>query len=204
MTGSLMSPPPVTRWNASLSPAIGVDGMPAEQRPPVTTDELTQAVRQFGPRLHAVARRYFACEAEADDAVQDGLVAAIRHLSRFRHHSRLETWLHRIVVNACLMRLRAERRRPTIPLDEELSGPLTDHDPSVWDREEARHGVRLALRQLTESQQAVIRLRYFEGFNTAQTAELLGLTPEVVKTRLHRSCRALRRVLETAVGETQW
>jgi RNA polymerase sigma-70 factor (ECF subfamily) len=191
MTSSLLDPPALNRCDASSSA-----GVPDRPRSGLASDELAESLRMFGPRLHAVARRYFPCEADAADAVQDALVAAVRHLPQFQQHSRLETWLHRIVVNACLMRLRTARRRPTVPLDEAAYRLPTDGETSPLDREETRQSVRRALRQLTTAQQTVIRLRYFEGFNTAETAELLGLTTEVVKTRLHRSCRALRGVLE--------
>ena len=69
-------------------------------------------VRDQGGRLLAVARRFLRDEEEARDAVQEGFLSAWRALDRFDQGSRLSTWLHRIVVNACLMRLRTRRRRP--------------------------------------------------------------------------------------------
>lgn len=198
MTATLSLPirrPSRTRAAAVVERPAPVPQRRTESPPSLTRDDLEAAVQQFGPRLHAVARRYFSCDADADDAVQDALVSAVRHLAEFRSGSRLETWLHRIVVNACLMKLRSQRRRPTVPLNDNLD-PLPDNGPTPQEREETHHAVRAALLQLTESQRTVIQLRYFEGFNTAQTAELLGLTREVVKTRLHRSCRALQRALE--------
>jgi RNA polymerase sigma-70 factor (ECF subfamily) len=164
--------------------------------PAVSPQELDAVVRRHSGRMLAIARRYFACEADCADAVQDALMAAVRHLPRFRGGCKLETWLYRIVVNACLMKLRARSRRATVGLEGcEAVAPAAP-DEATLSREESRQLVRRALQQLSESQRTVIQLRYFEGFNTEETAELLGLQTAAVKTRLHRSCRALARLLK--------
>jgi RNA polymerase sigma-70 factor (ECF subfamily) len=165
-------------------------------KPAASLQELDAVVRLHGDRLLAIARRYFACDADCADAVQDALTAAVRHLPRFRGGCKLETWLFRIVVNACLMKLRKRSRQATMPLEScEESAPAASREFPL-SREETRQMVRKALSRLSESQRAVIQLRYFEGFNTEETAELLGLQKAAVKTRLHRSCRALGRLLK--------
>jgi len=160
----------------------------------VTMAELEAAIAAHQGRMLRVARRYFACEADCADAVQEALLAAVRHLWKFRGGCRLETWLYRIVVNACLMKLRAQSRQRTVPLDGMDIANEGGADPMLTG-EERRRIVRQALTRLSESQRTVIQLRYFEGFTTDETAELLGIQPSAVKTRLHRSCRALGRLL---------
>lgn len=163
----------------------------------VSLQELDAVVRLHGDRLLAIARRYFACDADCADAVQDALAAAVRHLPRFRGGCRLETWLHRIVVNACLMKLRKQSRQATVALDAYDESPAAPSGEFILSREETRQLVRNALSRLSERQRTVIQLRYFEGFNTEETAQLLGLQTAAVKTRLHRSCRALGRLLKS-------
>ncbi len=158
--------------------------------------DLEKTVRQYGPRFLAVARRYLSCEAECADAVQDAMVSALRQLPRFRGMCKLETWLHRIVVNACLMKLRTLSRHRMPSLDELL--PIEEEVVTTdrIDETETHTLLRAALSCLPESQRSVIQLRYFEGFSTNETAELLGTNAAVVKTRLHRGCRALRESLQ--------
>ena len=79
-----------------------------------------ELVRAHTSRLLAVARRYLRSEEDARDAVQEGFVAAFRSIARFQGGSSLSTWLHRIVINACLMRLRSSRRRPETSIEELL------------------------------------------------------------------------------------
>jgi len=79
-------------------------------------DAFERLVREHGGRLLAVARRFLREEEEARDAVQECFLSAFRALDRFDQASRLSTWLHRIVINACLMRLRTRRRKPEEPI----------------------------------------------------------------------------------------
>lgn len=153
-------------------------------------------IRISGDRWLKLARRYFDCEADCADAVQDALVAAVRHWPNFRGSCRIETWLHRIVTNTCLMKLRSQSRRRVSSSDVDNMAQR----PAERTIDERRQMVRDALVQLTQSQRTVIQLRYFEGFSTKEAAELLGIEPDAVKTRLHRSCRALGRVLRNQTG----
>lgn len=155
------------------------------------------------PRFLAVAGRYLACEAECADAVQDAFVAALRHIARFRGTCRLETWVHRILVNVCLMRLRSRSRSITTSLDDRLLPgciPSRDVLADLAGDDETRQQLSQALRQLPQSQQTVVRLRFFEGFSTAETAQLLGLSPSIVKARLYRAARSLKHLLIDGVS----
>lgn len=166
-----------------------------------------ELVRTYGSRLLAVTRRMLPTEEDARDAVQDAFLSAFRSLDRFEGHARLYTWLHRIAVNAALMRLRTRRRKPEEPLDPLL--PVYDKDGhhierfSSWaepadralERQETRALVRRLIGELPESYRTVLVLRDIEGLDTAETAERLGVTPTAAKIRLHRARQALRTLL---------
>jgi RNA polymerase sigma-70 factor (ECF subfamily) len=165
-------------------------------------------VRSQGPRLLAVARRLLRNEDDARDALQDALLSAFRSLDGFAGEARLSTWLHRIVVNACLMKLRTRRRRPEEPLDDLLPGFLEDGHhavhPAEWmepvdaalEKRENREFVRACIDRLPERYRTVLVLRDIEELDTEQTARALGTSTAVVKLRLHRARQALRTLLE--------
>jgi RNA polymerase sigma-70 factor (ECF subfamily) len=165
-----------------------------------------QLVRSHAPRMLAVARRLLGDGEDARDAVQEAFGSAFRSIGSFAGQARLSTWLHRIVVNAALMRLRTRRRKPEQPLDDLLPRFESDghrRDPGgPWqpaerlERREARKLVRDAIERLPESYRTVLVLRDIEGLDTAQAAELLGVSTGVVKTRLHRARQALRTLLD--------
>ena len=168
-------------------------------------------VRRHAGRLLAVARRFLSCEADAADAVQDAFLSAFRALGSFREGSALGTWLHRIVVNACLSKLRSRRRRPETSLDLlpafDESGQHTASVPpwsrgaeDVLSREETRAQVRACIDRLPESYRTVLLLRDIEALDTEEAARALGTTPGAVKVSLHRARQALRRLLEPVVA----
>ena len=174
-------------------------------------DELAfeRLVREQGGRLLALARRFLRDEEEARDAVQEGFLSAYKALDRFDQGSRLSTWLHRIVVNACLMRLRSRRRRPEEPIEDFLprfqaDGHQVRHPTPEWEgsaetllaQSQTREIVREAIDRLPESYRTVLLLRDIEEFSTQETARSLGVTENAVKVRLHRARQALRGLLE--------
>jgi len=169
-------------------------------------DAYAELVDAYGPRLFAVARRLMATDDDAHDAVQDGLLQAFRAIDAFQGASALSTWMHRIVVNAALMRLRARRSRPELALDDVVPGAVEDACPwgapraetseDALIRKELRCRVLMGIAKLPESYRTVLVLRDIEERSTAQTARALGITSNAVKTRLHRARRALRTILE--------
>jgi RNA polymerase sigma-70 factor (ECF subfamily) len=173
-------------------------------------DELAfeQLVRMEGPRLLAVARRFLRREQDAQDAVQDAFVAAFRALPTFEGNSRISTWLHRIVINVALMRIRSSRRRPEASIDDFLPQFLEDgHHAAEFQewrlpsdvrllREELRERIRQAIDRLPDSYRTVLLLRDIEQLDTDEAARALGTTPNAVKIRLHRARQALRALLE--------
>jgi RNA polymerase sigma-70 factor (ECF subfamily) len=165
-----------------------------------------ELVRRHGAHLLAVARRLLGDGEDARDAVQDAFASAFRAIGSFAGEARLSTWLHRIAVNAALMKLRTRRRRPEQPIDDLLPVFEADghrRDPGgPWqpaerlERRELRKRVRDAIEQLPEGYRTVLVLRDIEELDTAEVAELLGVTAGVVKTRLHRARQALRALLD--------
>lgn len=171
-------------------------------------------VREYGPQMLAVARRLLRCEQDAADALQDAFVSAFQGVGAFAGTCRLSTWLHRITVNACLMRLRAQgrRRRHEVALDDLLPGfddtdhherpvaPWADQPPARAAAAELRARVRACIDRLPQAYRLVLLLRDIEELDTAETARLLGCSPANVKTRLHRARLALRTLLVESVG----
>jgi RNA polymerase sigma-70 factor (ECF subfamily) len=150
-------------------------------------------VRTHAGAMLAVARRFFADAEDAADAVQDAFVSAFRGMRAFAESARLGTWLHRITVNACLMKVRARKRRPNVSLDDRPI-PARVEEAEVHRAETCRR-VRAAVSQLPAAYRAVVQLRDFDGLDTAETAARLGTSVEVVKTRLHRARHALKALL---------
>ncbi len=166
-------------------------------------------VRSHGPRLLALTRRLLRNEEDAKDAVQDAFLSAFKSLDSFEGGAQVSTWLHRIAVNAALMKLRSRRRKPESAIDDLFPAFLEDghhatHPPEwvesagvLLERRENRDFVRLCIEQLPESYRTVLILRDIEELDTEEAARLLGVTPNVVKVRLHRARQALRSLLET-------
>ncbi len=171
-------------------------------------EALATFVRKYGGRMLAVARQFFSCEHDCADAVQDAFVSAFRSLDRFEGGSSLGTWLHRIQVNACLMKLRTRSRSRTVSITDLLPRfneagrhadpvqPWSDAPTSRLSREETRDQVRACIDRLPECYRAVLLLRDIEELDTEETAKRLGIAAGAVKTRLHRARQALRTLLD--------
>jgi RNA polymerase sigma-70 factor (ECF subfamily) len=168
-----------------------------------------QLVREQGGRMLAVARRLLRSDDDAADAVQEAFISAFRAINGFEGGARLSTWLHRIVVNASLMRLRTRSRRPEVSIEELLPKFFEDghhvDEPNEWrspgplaaiERQELRDLVREQIDKLPADYRTVLMLRDIEGLDTKETAELLGVTPNAAKIRLHRARLALRGMLD--------
>ncbi len=168
-----------------------------------------ELVRAYSGRLLSVARRMLRNDEDARDAVQEGFLSAFRAIQKFNGDCRLFTWLHRIVVNAALMKIRTRSRRPEESIEDMLPRFLEDghhaEPTSDWgsasallEQRETRERVRAAIDRLPESYRTVLMLRDIDELDTAETAQLLGLTPNTVKIRLHRARQALAKLLEPA------
>jgi len=165
-------------------------------------------VRTQGGRMLAVARRFLRDPEEARDVVQESFINAFRSLDSFSGSARLSTWLHRIVVNSALMRIRTRRRSPETPIDELLPKFVEDghqvHPSVEWaetaqtalERSETRGLVRRCIDRLPEAYRTILILRDIEEVETEEAARLLGITGNAVKIRLHRARQALRGLLD--------
>jgi RNA polymerase sigma-70 factor (ECF subfamily) len=167
-------------------------------------DGFAELVRRHRDRLWAVALRTVGDREEAADALQDALLNAHRNAARFRGDSAVTTWLHRIVVNACLDRLRRRQAHPTVPLpdgnrdDDRPSGPepaapATDHDTALV--------VRDALAALPAEQRASIVLVDVQGYPVAEVAVMLGVAEGTVKSRCARGRARMAVTLGFLRGE---
>jgi RNA polymerase sigma-70 factor (ECF subfamily) len=158
--------------------------------------------RRHRDRLWAVALRTTGDREEAADALQEAMLSAHRHASRFRGESAVTTWLHRIVVNACVDRLRRRATHRTVPLpgqdagdDEERwhtgrnepAAPAYDHDTAMV--------VRQALAQLPYEQRACLVLVDLEGYAVAEVAQMLGVAEGTIKSRCSRGRARLATLL---------
>lgn len=199
---------------------------PEPTTPPVDETELVERLRAgdeeafaemmraHGGRLLSTARRLMGNDADAQDAFQDGMISAFRSIDRFEGQSRLATWLHRIVVNAALMRLRSARRRREESVEDLLpsytaGGHLREY-PERWDapadallqREEVREAVRDAIEKLPDKYRIPLLLRDIEELSTDEVARTLEITPNAVKIRIHRARLALRALIHPHIAAT--
>ena len=153
-------------------------------------DAFGELVQRHRDRLWAVALRTLSDREEAADALQDALVSAFRSAHTFQGRSAVTTWLHRIVVNACLDRVRRNASRPTRPLDEQstpddLLGHGEGADISA-ERSELRRELGTALASLPAEQRAALVLVDVQGYPVAEAAAILDVPVGTVKSRCAR------------------
>ncbi len=165
-------------------------------------------VRQNAGRLLAAARRLLRSEESARDAVQEAFLKVHQSIAGFAGNARLSTWIHRILINVCLMKLRSQRRHPEEPIEvllpkfpdglhqEEPQIPWEDDALARLERAELRALVRQTIERLPETYRTVLLLRDIEELDTAEVARLLHVTENAVKIRLHRARQALRTLLD--------
>jgi RNA polymerase sigma-70 factor (ECF subfamily) len=140
----------------------------------------------------AVARLILRDPELARDAVQDAYIRAWRDLPGLRDAARLDAWLHRLTVNACLDLARRRRRRPVeVELSPIVQPSVADSTGSVADRDELERGFR----QLGEHHRAVLVLHYYVGLSVPAIAETLGIPLGTAQSRLGRALTALRTAL---------
>lgn len=159
-------------------------------------DAFTEIVRRHRDRLWAVALKTTGDPEDAADALQDALISAYRRASQFRGDSQVTTWLHRIVVNACLDRMRRRSTRPTVPLpvEEETGIPLPDPEDRIA-RRELQLDIASALAELPEDQREAVALVDIEGWSVDQAALMLGCPAGTVKSRCSRGRAKLAKRL---------
>ncbi len=173
-----------------------------------------EIIERNNQRLFRLARSIVRSDDEAEDVVQDAYCRAFAALETFRGEASLATWLSRIAINEALSRQR--RRRPTVDLAaiedvqnkpgaEVIAFPLmssqSDPEREVAQRE-IRRLLEKAIDDLPEGFRTVFTMRIVEQLSIEETADLLGLKPETVKTRLHRARRLLQQALDSRLHAT--
>jgi RNA polymerase sigma-70 factor (ECF subfamily) len=195
----------------------------AELAPPYDEDDLlarlragdkaacSECVERHAPAVYRQALRLMGTEQEAEEVVQETFLSAFKAIHRFEGRSGLSTWLYRIAHNVAMMRLR--RSEPVfVPIDDPGSDDGTIDTPLQFfdwcclperdfDKEETREELERAIRTLPDRPRSVFILRDIEGLSTEETAEILDLSPEAVRTRLHRARLILREQLSDYFAE---
>ena len=155
----------------------------------------TELVRRHDDRLRGLAFKLLGDRSRMEDAMQEAYLRAYRSMGRFRRDAELGSWLYRIVYNACIDELRRTGRRP-LPVD--TADVAWDAPSPVAGPERAVHAADSALRALAslpEDQRATVLLVDGEGFDNVTAAEVLGVAPGTVASRLSRGRAEMRRVL---------
>jgi RNA polymerase sigma-70 factor, ECF subfamily len=161
-------------------------------------DAVRELTRRYNQRLFRIARSILRQDADAEDVVQDTYVRVFTHLEQFRGDSSVGTWLVRIAINLALGRLR--RRRDTVNIDDTPAASADAGPEKQMANQQLRALLERAIDELPDAFRTVFVARIVEGLSIHETAELLHLRPETVKTRVHRARVALRRTIERHTG----
>ena len=204
---------------AEMPRAIGFDATFLEEAAVVTTfeqktyrtreeqleEQFTEIVEAYSSIAYNIALRMLRNPADAEDAVQEAFISAYRASPKFKGQSKVSTWLYRIVVNACLMKIRKEQVRSkyltNTGYDDSMVHNWRDADsPNEPERaalnSELRDVLDEGLSRLTPEIRAAVVLRDVQGFTTEEAAITLDLTVPSLKARLHRGRVLLRKYLE--------
>lgn len=173
--------------------------------------ELTSIIGRRLPVFQRIALRKLNNVADAEDAVQDAVLAAYTHVRQFRGQAQLSTWLTAIVINSVRMKLRRRQRRVLIPLEgheqeheeSSLSEALTDCRPDPEEVCRHRELSRLldrSIRRLSPTMRRTFQLRTAQGLSIRETADILRVPVGTVKTHLARSRRKLKEMMQVRLG----
>ncbi len=163
-------------------------------------------MRRYNQRVYRIARAVLRSDSEAEDVTQEAWVRAFAHLDQFAGRAEFRTWLGRIALHESWARARRGRRQESLEPapgagDRKVKpeSPTPNPEKAAFDRE-VRSLVEAAVEGLPEIYRTVFMLRHVEELSTSETAELLELSEETVKTRLHRARSALQRELLAEAG----
>jgi RNA polymerase sigma-70 factor, ECF subfamily len=175
--------------------------------------ELQDAVARYRPLLYRRAYRYLGNSHDAEDAVQDALLSAYKHLDQFQGTAKMTTWLTSIVTNSALTQLRRRPQQPHSSLDEPLpqdqNGCVSDRLADVRPNPEEEcsmselHGQLMQFVEgLSPLFREAIQLRDFDGLTTREAADLLGVPESTIKTRISRARSQLNRHAKLGLKRT--
>jgi RNA polymerase sigma-70 factor (ECF subfamily) len=176
-------------------------------------DAVEMLFDRFHSKIYSLAMSILKNESDAEEAAQDVFLTVVQKAHTFKGNSALYSWIYRICVNTCLMRLRGKRRGETVSIEdfmpvfteEGMHASLIDD----WSKEVERKALDKELGQvirrftenLSEKYRVVFVLSDVEGLSNEETAEILGLTVPAVKSRLHRARLYLREQLSRYLRE---
>ncbi len=160
-------------------------------------DAVVGIMRRHNRRLFRTAHAILRNEADAEDAVQDAYIRAFGALDNLGEPEHLATWLTRIVVNESLRRQSRRHRQEELPEDAapDTAAPAWNNPDALTARAEIRRMIEAAVNRLPDKLRTVFMLRAVEEFSVEETASLLGIPPDTVKTRLFRARDALKQAL---------
>jgi len=181
--------------------------VPAAQK---ETREPQDAFSRYLPLLYRTAYRYLGNVADAEDAVQDALLSACKHLDQFKGQAQMSTWLVAIVSNCALMQLRKRQRRTHVSLDEQfgdeegytISERLVHFGPSPeeeYRKAELHEHLMQFVDKLSPSLRTAFQLRDLDGLTTSEAAQVLGVVDGTVKAQIARARVKLTRLLRRAL-----
>jgi RNA polymerase sigma-70 factor, ECF subfamily len=177
----------------AMGPSVDVGSDVVERARRGDQEAFAAVIRHYDPGLRALAYRLLGDRDLMDDALQEAYVKAFRALPRFRGHSKLGTWLYRIVYNACLDELKRPSRRQDVPYED------IDHAPAPWsdpgDAVARRGDLGAALARLAPEERAAVLLVDAQGFDYREAARILDVPEGTVASRLSRARAHLRSAL---------
>jgi RNA polymerase sigma-70 factor (ECF subfamily) len=180
------------------------------QRMEKETQEMEDVLTRNMPSFYRRAYRYLGNAADAEDAVQDALLSACRHLDQFKGQSKMSTWLTTIVINSALTQLRRRPRQIHTSLDEQfgeepgycVSERLADHRSSPEDQciQSELYGYLMHfVEELPPASRYAFQLRDLDGLTTSEAAQILGVADVTVKAHVSRARAKLRRLIGEAL-----
>ena len=206
--------PPVSAKEADARVAVDVKALQAAGKLAAARERFGELVTRHQRRAARIAFHYVRDAADADEAVQDAFIKAYLHIGTFREQLPFEVWFTRILINGCLDRLKARRRRerwiaaPTIDaagVERNPADYLAGRGPSPEDEvlaAERRRQLNGALSKLPERQRLVFMLSHFDGRSSREVSAMTGLNESTVRVHLFRAIRRLRSLLASPAQST--
>lgn len=207
-------PTPVSARDADARVALDIRAYQAEGRLDAARERYTEIVTRYQRRAVRIAYHYLREAADADEAVQDAFVKAYMHIGTFREELPFEVWFTRILINGCLDRLKARRRRERWIAPPMLDPNGVERDPAeylpsrgptpeeVVLSDERRRQLMEAVAELPERQRMVFMLSHFDGRSSREVSTMTGLNESTVRVHLFRAIRRLRGLLVSRRGST--
>ncbi len=205
MTGASL--PPVSAKEADARVAVDVKALQAAGKLAAARERFAELVTRHQRRASRIAFHYVRDAADADEAVQDAFIKAYLHIGTFREELPFEVWFTRILINGCLDRLKACKRRERWIAAPSLDPSGTERNPADYlpargpsPEDEVLAGERRrqltgALSKLPERQRLVFMLSHFEGRSSREVSAMTGLNESTVRVHLFRAIRRLRSLL---------